>query len=90
MIYDNFDYDVHSCMELKGLWKGIQHIILLADVTEKQRVSMLRWAWANQIPLLGLLPRPMNINQLDDLMSLHHQVRGVALRPADRICVGLS
>lgn len=78
MIYDDFYYGVRSCMELKELGGGVQHIILLADVTEMRRASMLRWAWGNKVPLLGLLPRPMNINQLESLMSFHHQVRGVA------------
>ncbi|MHC5352367.1 hypothetical protein [Metapseudomonas furukawaii] len=80
MVYDDFDYGVRGCMELKELGRSIQHIILLADVTEMRRGSMLRWAWANKVPLLGLLPRPMNVNQLESLMSFHHQVRGVAAR----------
>lgn len=79
MIYDDFCYGVRSCVELKALGKAVQHIILLADVTETRRASMLRWAWANKVPLLGVLPRPMNIYQLENLMSFHHRVRGITV-----------
>ncbi|SDI26939.1 hypothetical protein SAMN05216189_1003206 [Pseudomonas delhiensis] len=78
MIYDDFSYGVRGCMEVKELGRRIQHIILLADVTETRRLSMLRWAWVNKVPLLGLLPRPMNIYQLENLMSFHHRVRDIA------------
>lgn len=79
MIYDDFSCSVRSCMELQEMGKSIQHIILLADVTEMCRVSMLHWAWANKVPLLGLLPRPMNIDHLERLMPFHHQVPGIAV-----------
>ncbi|WP_137823308.1 hypothetical protein [Pseudomonas sp. D(2018)] len=77
MVYDDFSYGVQGCMELKELGGKIQHIILLADVTEARQLSMLRWAWLNKVPLLGLLPRPINIYQLENLMSFHHRVRDI-------------
>lgn len=78
LLYDGFEYGLCNCIDLKILGERVQHIVLLAEITGGLRSAMFRWAWLNQVPLLGLLPRPINASQLESVLSFHHEVRGIA------------
>lgn len=70
LLYDDFSCDANGCLALSAIRNFFRHIILLANISEAQQMSLLRWAWQQNVPLLGLLPRPLELIQLESMVSI--------------------
>ena len=74
LIYELPVGSVLSYTDLKILSLKVQHIILLVDMPDSKKSSVLCWAWRNKIPLLGLVSGFEDFSELEELMSFHHDL----------------
>lgn len=70
LVYVGFTFDVDGCSILKKLCMSGREIILLSEATETQYATMHQWAASFHLSL-HILPRPVSIRRLMQILSLH-------------------
>lgn len=70
-IFDNFapaSADLATLRRL-GAEDVIEQFLLVGNLSEAQKLTMLRWAWVQRVPLLPVLERPFGLLQLRQALA---------------------
>jgi len=68
LFYDGFRCVASRRGELLAFRENVANIVLFAEVSKTKRLIMSRWARSKGVSLLGILPRPIKIHQIQDVV----------------------
>ncbi|MDF3866005.1 hypothetical protein P3W53_16105 [Pseudomonas denitrificans (nom. rej.)] len=76
-IHDDFRPGPNELMSLKALSRSntFRQFLLVGSYSAEERRGLMQWAWANRVPLLDVLEKPISLAQLREVtgsMVLYH------------------
>jgi len=76
-IHDDFRPGPNELMSLKALSQSntFRQFLLVGNYSAEERRGLMQWAWANRVPLLDVLDKPISLAQLREVtgsMVLYH------------------
>jgi hypothetical protein len=76
-IHDDFRPGPNELLSLKALSRSntFRQFLLVGNYSTEEKRGLLQWAWANRVPLLDVLDKPLSLAQLREVtnsMVLYH------------------
>lgn len=76
-IHDDFRPGPNELMSLKALSQSntFRQFLLVGNYSAEEKRGLMQWAWANRVPLLDVLDKPLSLAQLREVtgsMVLYH------------------
>ncbi|MFK8399353.1 hypothetical protein M2D07_012680 [Pseudomonas sp. BGr12] len=70
-IHDDFRPGPNELMSLKALSQSntFRQFLLVGNYSAEERRGLMQWAWANRVPLLDVLDKPISLAQLREVTS---------------------
>ncbi|KJK00654.1 hypothetical protein UB43_14325 [Pseudomonas sp. 21] len=88
-IHDDFRPGQSELLSLKALSQSntFRQFLLVGNYSAEERRGLMQWAWANRVPLLDVLDKPISLAQLREVTSsmvLYHSEDEQPIRKAVR------